>query len=156
MDNKLKIREFNNSDLDQVLYLHKKAMEEINAFKGDGPWDNDLKNIEKHYKDNNGMFLVGLINNKIVTMGAIRKIDSNIAEIKRMRTFPENQGNGYGKRILNELIKIAKELNYSEIILETSDKQFYAKKLYTNSGFKEYKKEIIDGYNCTWFKLDLT
>ena len=100
-------------------------------------------------------FLVGEIQNKIVTMGAFRKIDNNTAEIKRMITYPEYQGNGYGKLILNELIKLAKEFNYKELILETSDKQIYAKKLYIKSGFIEYKKEIIDNYNCTWYKLSL-
>ncbi len=155
MNNKLVIREYQNSDLIQVLDLHKKAMEEINAYKGDGPWDDDLKNIIKNYSNNFGLFLVGLIDNKIIAMGAFRKIDKNVAEIKRMRTYPEYQGKGYGKMILDELIKFAKELNYKELILETSDKQIVAKKLYANFGFIEFKKENIDGFNCTWYKLIL-
>ena len=151
----LKIRNYNNNDLTQVLDLHKKAMEVIDAYKGDGPWDNDLKDIENNYFKNNGVFLVGEIKNKIITMGAFRKIDKNIAEIKRMRTYPEYQGKGLGKLILNELINFAKKYNYKELILETSDKQLRAKKLYINKGFNEFKNEIIDGFNCTWFKLQL-
>jgi GNAT superfamily N-acetyltransferase len=155
MENDLNIRIYENKDLNQVLDLHKKAMEAINVYKGEGSWDDDLKDIEKHYNNNFGVFLVGEIKNKIVAMGAIRRIDNNIAEIKRMRTDPDKQGNGYGKLILNELIKIAKKYNYKELILETSDKQLKAKKLYTNSGFQEFKNEIIDGFNCTWFRLKL-
>ncbi len=152
----IKIRKFTNKDLVQVLDLHKKALKEVGVLKEDGPWDDDLKDIEKNYNNNFGLFLVGEIGKKIVAMGAFRKINNDIAEVKRMRTYPEYQGKGYGKSILNELIKKAKEFNYKELILETSDKQLRAIKLYLNSGFKEYKKEIIDGYNCTWYKLDLT
>ena len=130
-------------------------MEVIGAYKGDGPWDNDLKDIENNYFKNNGMFLVGEIEEKLITMGAFRKIDENIAEIKRMRTYPEYQGKGFGKLILRELINLAKKYHYKELILETSDKQLKAKKLYINNGFREYKNEIIDGFNCTWFKLQL-
>lgn len=155
MESNLKIRKYNNNDLTQVLDLHKRAMEVIGAYKGDGPWDNDLKDIVNNYFKNNGMFLVGEIEDKIITMGAFRKIDKNIAEIKRMRTYPEYQGKGLGKLILNELINFAKKYNYKELILETSDKQLRAKKLYINKGFKEFKNEIIDGFNCTWFKLQL-
>ena len=105
MNTELKVREYKDSDLDQVLFLHRKAMEPIGAYKGEGPWDDDLKNITSHYKNNRGTFLVGEIENKIVAMGAIRKIDENIAEVKRMRTDPQHQGFGYGKTILSNLIK---------------------------------------------------
>jgi len=67
MNNKLKIRKYNKNDLNQVLELHKKAMEVIGSYKGDGPWDDDLNDIEKHYNNNFGVFLVGEINNKIIS-----------------------------------------------------------------------------------------
>ena len=154
MKAELKVREYRDSDLNQVLFLHRKAMEPIGVYK-EGPWNDDLKDITGHYKNNHGIFLVGEIRNKIVAMGAIRKIDENIAEVKRMRTDPQHQGLGYGKTILSNLIRIAKELNYSELILETSDKQVKAINLYKSFGFTEYKKETIDGFNCTWYKLKI-
>ena len=155
MEYDLKINKFNNKDLKQVLDLHRKAMEIIGTYKGEGPWDDDLKDIENHYLNNYGIFLVGKINKKIVTMGALRKIDNNIAEIKRMRTYPEYQGKGFGKLILLELINFARKNHYKELILETSYKQLKARKLYINTVFRKYKNEIIDGFKCTWFKLKL-
>jgi len=88
-------------------------------------------------------------------MGAFKKHKENICEIKRMRTDPAFQGNGYGRQILENLIKNAKEMNFNKIILETSDKQIAAMRLYKTNGFTEYKDEIIDGYSCRWFKLNL-
>lgn len=128
-------------------------MEQIGAYKGDGPWDDDLRNIEKSYKD--GIFVVGELKNKLVAIGAIRKIDNDTCELKRMRTEPGHQGKGFGKMILTALIKNAKQLHFRKIILETSDKQIAAHKLSRNTGFREFKKEIIDGFNCTWYELNV-
>ena len=52
---KLNIRKFKNEDFEQVFNLHKKAMEIINTYKGDGSWNN-LKDIKNHYNNNFGMF----------------------------------------------------------------------------------------------------
>ena len=155
MKTNLIIRVFNAKDTTDILNIHRKALEAIKHYKGDGPWDDDLKDIPNYYPDNSGIFLVGEVDSRIVTMGAFRKITDQTAEIKRMRTDPEFQGQGYGKLILNELIKIARDYNYKELILETSESQFNAIKLYKNGGFKEFKNEIIDGYNCVWFNYEL-
>lgn len=147
------IREIKQTDLSCVLSLHKISMIAVNAYKGDGPWDNDLKDIKNSYK--NGIFLVGLINCNIICMGAIRKINNLQCEVKRMRTVPQEQGKGYGAEILKKLIAYAKILNYHEIMLETSDQQQAAIHLYIKHGFKETRKELIDGFNCSWYSLML-
>ncbi len=58
--------------------------------------------------------------------------------------------------ILTKLEKSAIEKGYSTLILETSDKQIAANSLYRNHGFVKIKKEIIDGFNCTWYEKKLT
>src|SRR4051812_1361992 len=105
------------------MVLHREALLHANAYTGEGPWDNDLSDIENHYLNNNGWFVIGEADGRLITMGALRKIDDRIAEIKRMRTQPAMQGKGIGKKVLGLLITKAKELNYTEIILETSDRQ---------------------------------
>jgi ribosomal protein S18 acetylase RimI-like enzyme len=155
MNEKLIVREYKNTDITEVLVLYREAMEIIGAYKGDGKWDDDLKDIEGHYKNNGGIFLIGEVNNKIAAMGAVRKIDDETGEVKRMRTKPELQGRGFGGIILEELITEAKKLGYKELILETSEKQIAALSLYRSRGFIEFKREIIDGFNCIWFKLKI-
>jgi GNAT superfamily N-acetyltransferase len=149
----LLIREFRKSDIHIVLNLNKVAMEKIGVYKEGPDIENDLRNIKVHYFRNRGTFLVGTVNGIIVSMGAFRRLDKDTAEIKRMRTYPEYQGRGYGEKILTELILIARQYGYKNLILETSDKQVIARRLYSKLGFKEYKEEIIDGFNCTWYKL---
>jgi putative acetyltransferase len=44
----------------------------------------DIENAQSHYFDNRGLFLVLLDNEKIVGTGAIRRLDDEICELKRM------------------------------------------------------------------------
>ena len=149
----LNIRKYRNNDIHIILNLNKVAMQKLGVYKESDEFDMDLKDIHKNYCRNGGIFLVGTINEIIVSMGAFRKIDNNIAEIKRMGTYPEYQSRGYGEKVLIELIRIAKQYKYKELILETSEKQISARKLYTKLGFIDYKDENINGFKCTWYKL---
>ncbi len=148
-------RTYENKDHTQVMLLHKEALLHANAYTGEGHWDDDLLNIESHYLNNNGWFVVGERDDQIVAMGAFRKINDQVAEIKRMRTLPALQGKGMGKKLLALLLGKLKEYGYTEVILETSDRQHAAEKIYTNAGFIPYKSENIRGLNCTWYKKSI-
>jgi len=148
----LSLRRYNKKDFHQVWDLHILAMKQIGAYKGDGPWDADLRSIEKVYFDNDGEFLVGGLNDRIVAMGAFKKSENSMAEIKRMRVHPDLQGQGFGKIIYYELEKRAIELGYKGFHLETSELQIGAQKLYLSCGFKEVGRTIIDGYNCILYE----
>jgi ribosomal protein S18 acetylase RimI-like enzyme len=150
------IKQFEYKYLQDALHLHITAMKKVGAYKGDGPWDDDLRDIKKYYLENDGEFLIVLDNDKLVGMGAFRKITSHIAEIKRMRVAPEYQGQGIGKMVLTKLEESAIDKGYSTLILETSDKQTTANALYKNFGYVGIKQEMIDGYNCTWYEKRLT
>jgi GNAT superfamily N-acetyltransferase len=148
----LLFRTYQPADFDPVMKLHKLALLHANAYTGEGPWDDDLHNIENHYLNNGGWFVVGELHGAIVAMGAFRKINEDTAEIKRMRTLPSLQGNGIGRKILELLLHKIDDLNYRKVILETSDRQKAAEKLYTSYGFVPYAKENIRGLNCTWYQ----
>ncbi|MGI8786259.1 MAG: GNAT family N-acetyltransferase [Pyrinomonadaceae bacterium] len=85
--------------------------------------------------------VVAYQNETAVGCGALREYETGIAEIKRMFVREENRGRGIAGRILAELEIWAKELNFSECILETGVKQPEAIRLYRKSGY-----EIIPSY----------
>ena len=78
---------------------------------------------------------------KAVGCGAFKEYAPRTAEIKRMYVRPESRGRGIAGKILSELETWAKELNFSECILETGFKQPEAIRLYQKSGY-----EIIPNY----------
>jgi hypothetical protein len=79
------IRRYQPGDNGAVRELHVLALQPTGAIWDDGPWDQDLENIEGVYLANRGEFLVGTQEDRLVAMGALRCIDDTRAEIKRMR-----------------------------------------------------------------------
>lgn len=73
---------------------------------------------------------------KAVGCGALREYEPNVAEIKRMYVREEMRGRGVAGKVLAELENWAKELGFSECILETSVKQPEAIGLYKKHGYR--------------------
>ncbi|MEP7093461.1 MAG: GNAT family N-acetyltransferase [Flavobacterium sp.] len=86
------------------------------------------------YDNSKFVFAIAEINNEIVGCGAIRPIDENIGEVKRMYSkFP---GKGIGQTILSFLENNAKAIGYSNLVLETRIKNQEATQFYQKQGYK--------------------
>ncbi|MBN2304352.1 MAG: GNAT family N-acetyltransferase [Anaerolineae bacterium] len=148
----LSIRPYQPADEATVWELHVLPMQQVGAYLGDGPWDDDLRDIQGAYFDNGGVFLVGDLEGRTVAMGALRRVDAECAEIKRMRTHPDFQGRGFGKDILRALEAEAIRLGYTALILETSVVQHAAQHMYRQHGFIETHRGKVEHMDCIWFK----
>ncbi len=138
--NKLEIRQYAPTDSEAVIHLHNVALEAAGAHVGNGPWDSDLLNIEGVYLENNGTFLVGLLDGQIVAMGALRKISDEKGEIKRMRVLPQFQRQGFGQAILDVLEKEVVAKGYKTLCLDTTVLQVAAQKMYLKDGYIEVRR----------------
>jgi ribosomal protein S18 acetylase RimI-like enzyme len=143
----LTIRRYTPADQPAVEFLHVFAIQQMGAYLGRGPWDDDIYAIEEHYLNNQGEFLIGEYDGLLVAMGALKRTSPERAEIKRMRVHPEYQGRGYGQLILDELEARARALGYQTLHLDTSILQLPAQKLYEKNGFREvgrdkYQQEV--------------
>jgi GNAT superfamily N-acetyltransferase len=85
--------------------------------------------------EGHGAFLVAYVDNEPVGCGAVRRIAPTVCEIKRMYVVPSARGRGAGRRILDELELIARQLGASRLVLETGVRQPEALALYTHAGF---------------------
>lgn len=131
---------YEKSDYKQVVELHKHALKDIGAYIS-GDWDKDLDDIVGNYVNKKGEFLVGLLDNKIIAMGAFRGISEDIAELKRMRVHPDFQKKGFGQKMLEALEKQGKKYGYKIFQLDTMTKQTAARHLYEKNGYAEIRKE---------------
>ncbi|MGI8882616.1 MAG: GNAT family N-acetyltransferase [Pyrinomonadaceae bacterium] len=80
--------------------------------------------------------VVAYENETAVGCGAFKEYEPNVAEIKRMYVREDERGRGIAGKILAELETWAKELDFSECILETGLKQPEAIRLYQKSGYE--------------------
>ena len=149
------IRPYQASDLDQVWALHNLALRDTGAHVGNGPWDDDLKKIDAVYQHNGGCFLVGIVEDRIVAIGALERTDAERAEIKRMRVHPDFQGRGFGLAILERLEAQARKLGYRTLHLDTTTRQIAAQRLYTNHGYHETGRTVVAGFDTILFEKEL-
>jgi GNAT superfamily N-acetyltransferase len=158
MSQPIVLRRYEPRDLEQVNALHVRALVEVGAYLGEGPWDDDLRQIEDAYLRDDGEFLVGddpLDPTRLVAMGALRKTTATRAEIKRMRVHADYQGRGYGREILSALEGRALALGYATLHLDTSTVQVAARRLYESAGYREVRRGVIRGLEIIYYEKHL-
>ncbi len=82
-----------------------------------------------------GSFLVATVDGRAVGCGAFRRLDTKVAEIKRMYVEPEYRGRGIARAVLARLEAEARALGISRLVLETGDRQPEALALFRSVGF---------------------
>ena len=83
-----------------------------------------------------GVFLVVSLDGEPVGCGAMRLIDPQTGELKRMYLSPAARGRGLGRQLVAALEAEAKALGARRLILETGTRQTAALALYRGAGFK--------------------
>jgi ribosomal protein S18 acetylase RimI-like enzyme len=149
----VKIRQYQPSDKDAIWKLHLQALEPTGAMLPGGPWnDEDLNDVQGEYINNDGDFLLGMLDNRIVCMGALKKKTKLVAEIKRMRVHPDYQRKGLGQMMLDKLEERARQLGYKELHLDTTTKQIPAQKLYEKNGYCQTNSTSYAGLDIIFYK----
>ena len=72
---------------------------------------------------------------RAVGCGALKELEADVLEVKRMYTVPEQRGRGLAGKLLNELEQWAVEDGYARIVLETGRRQPEAIGLYQKHGY---------------------
>ena len=124
-------------------------------FFGEAPAEfDDMDAVLSEYTGFGGTFLVLLDGDAVVGTGAIRRIDSQTCELKRMWCLPAYRGRALGTEMAEALLQFARSAGYRRVRLETAPKLEAANKLYRRLGF-----QTIDRYNdgpCTIFMGEAT
>jgi putative acetyltransferase len=98
----------------------------------------DMDNIQKSYFQNGGTFLGMFEESEMICTGAIRRLDLETCELKRLWLLTEYHGQGLGYRMLQQLLSVAKNMGYKRMRLETDPvAQSRALQFYKQIGFYE-------------------
>lgn len=78
------------------------------------------------------------VGSDLVGCGALKELEPGHAEIKSMRSANRFRGTGVGKKMLEHILQVARERNYTRLSLETGTQDFFlpARKLYERYGFE--------------------
>jgi putative acetyltransferase len=96
--------------------------------------------------DGRGAFLIAWRGGKAIGCGAVRRIENQVGELKRMYVIPEERGSGAGRALVIALEAEARTLGLTRLVLETGARQVAAMALYQRAGFTEVDRfgEYLD------------
>lgn len=111
----------------------------------------DIENVRSQYFGNNGTFLVLVDDDRVIGSGAIRKLNDEICELKRMWFLKAYRGQGLGWKMAQMLFDFAKQAGYCKIRLDLANekRQSKALKFYQKLGF--YPIERYNDSPCQVF-----
>ena len=95
----------------------------------------DVDDFQRHYGPPRGIFLVAVDGKTVIGTGAIRPIDDETAELRRMWLLPEYHGQGIGYRLIQALLDFVRAAGYRRVRLSTSAVQVQAISFYERQGF---------------------
>jgi putative acetyltransferase len=97
----------------------------------------DIEQIQFHYFENGGTFMVLADGEQLVGTGGISRLDTDTAELKRIFLLQEYRGRGLGRRLVETLLEFARTNGYRRVrlMVATPDLQPEAVGLYTSLGF---------------------
>jgi GNAT superfamily N-acetyltransferase len=120
-------------------------------------FDRELLNLPGDYAPPSGRLLLATEQDQLAGCVALRKLDPDVCEMKRLFLRPGYRGNGRGKVLVESIIGEARKLGYTRMRLDTlPGRMDKAIALYRSIGFVEiepYCENPVEG--AKFMELDL-
>jgi GNAT superfamily N-acetyltransferase len=97
-----------------------------------------------------GAYLVGYEGAVAVAGGGVRRLEDEVAEIKRMFVRPAARSRGVARALLDALEQTARELGYMRVRLDTGPKQVHGLALYRSAGYRDVPPYNDNPFACFW------
>jgi GNAT superfamily N-acetyltransferase len=149
------VRDFQAADAAGVWHVHSESIKAESGPDADVSWAADLHDIEMHFVQTGGAFLVTEGAAGIVAIGGLRNLGAGLAELSRMRVLPAAQGAGVGRSLCEALIQRARRLGFSRLMLNTPIESLGAQRLYERCGFAKTEEIELHGMHMFTYELAL-
>jgi len=100
-------------------------------------FDAEYRNWPGDYGPPRGACLVADVGGETVAMVALRPLDEEVCEMKRLFVRPSARGLGLGQAMIERVIDEARRLGYREMRLDTLPVMDQAQGLYAQAGFRD-------------------
>ncbi|WP_026654265.1 GNAT family N-acetyltransferase [Butyrivibrio sp. AE3003] len=102
--------------------------------------DKELADLGTYYKG--GALLIGFENENPIATIAIKHVDDETCEARRLYIKPDYRGKGYARILMNEMLDRSRELGFKEV-------KFTTKPEVMSVGYGLYKRMGFEEVDCT-------
>jgi ribosomal protein S18 acetylase RimI-like enzyme len=123
------------------------------SFQG---FDREVQGLPGEYGPPDGAIMIAYIGNEAAGCVALRRLEAEICEMKRLYVRPEHRGLGLGRKLAVAVMDRARALGFRRMRLDTLSTLSEAMRLYESLGFRR-----IDPYydnplpDVVYWELDL-
>ncbi len=135
------IKAGSTNDYEMARQLFKEYAVSINIDLGFQHFDEELDSLRTMYGAPKGGIILCKSTDEYAGCVAIREMQDDTGELKRMYVKPEYQHKGIGRALLEKALELARDCGYKKIRLDTLDHMLPAISLYEKAGFRK-----IDAY----------
>ena len=107
-------------------------------------FETELNTLPGKYVPPAGALILALVDGRAAGCIALRKVDENICEMKRLYVRDDYRGLGIGNKLISMIIEEAGKLNYSYMRLDTLPTMKKAQELYRSYGFYDIEPYVYN------------
>jgi GNAT superfamily N-acetyltransferase len=97
----------------------------------------EVAGLPGDYARPDGVLLIARFGARVVGMVALRRRDAATAEMKRLYVRPVARGTGIGRLLVERVVRIARDMGYRTMVLDTLPMMDSAQRLYQSFGFRD-------------------
>ena len=100
-------------------------------------YDREIEHLEEKYGRPAGRLYLACVDGAVAGCIALRKLDAERCEMKRLYVRPAFRGSGLGRRLVDRILADAREIGYRSMLLDTLPSLQSAITMYRGLGFRE-------------------
>jgi GNAT superfamily N-acetyltransferase len=116
---------------------HAEDIELVDKYFDGKAYEDELAGLPGKFAPPRGSLLLAIVDSNPAGCVALREVDSDTCEMKRLFVYEKYHGFGVGKALAKTLIDRAKAIGYRRMVLDTGARQIEAQTLYHRLGFRD-------------------
>lgn len=127
----------NEEHLEETKKLFKEYAAELDFDLNFQNFDEEFSSLPGDYTAPEGCLLLAFFQSEIVGCVALRKLDRNTCEMKRLFVRAAFRDQGIGHALAEAVIQQARQIGYTSMRLDTAPSMHIAQNMYLSLGFRE-------------------